>query len=66
MLGKRLTKKERKRLTPIYSNFLKSTTPKERSFQVKANPQGVYPTGYVNLDTYEKSSVDLAIEQGSI
>lgn len=65
MLGKRLTKKERKRLMPIYSDFLKSTIPEEVAFHAQADPNGIYPTWYVHLDTYAKSSMDLAIEKES-
>jgi len=62
-LGKRLTKKERKRLGKIYDDFQKSTIPETLAFHAQAKPQGVYPTWYVHLDTYEKSSIDLAIEK---
>lgn len=65
MLGKRLTKKERKRLTPIHSNFLKSDIPKENKYHAQANPKGFYPAWYVHLDTYKKSSIDLALEKES-
>lgn len=65
MLGKRLTKKERKRLGKIHSDFEKSTMPKESTFHAQADPNGIYPTWYVHLDTYEKSSMDLAIEKES-
>lgn len=65
LFGKRLTKKQRKRLGLIYSDFLKSTMPKEPVLHVRANSKGLYHAWYVDLDTYEKSSMDLAIEEES-
>lgn len=63
LFTKRLTKKELKRLTKIHSEFLKSTAPEKLEYKAHGEPQGVYPTWYVYLDTYVKSSIDLAIEK---
>lgn len=63
--SKRLTKNERKKLRKIYGAFMNSNQPHQSEFHAQANPQGVYPTWYVHLDTYSKSSIDLAIEKES-
>lgn len=65
LFGELLTKKERKRLDLIHSNFLKSTMPKESVFPAQAAFKEFYPAWYFHLDTYEKSSMDLTTEKKS-